>query len=599
MKDPVRSLPAMCLFNNRLYLTTFTETRMKRLSFYLILLLTVISLACSREKTIDLYATTDVHGLLLPYDNTEEKVIDHSMANLAWLQDSIGKDKMVLLDNGDILQGDPLVYYYNFVDTTSPHIVATILNDLGYDAATIGNHDIETGHNVYDRVKREYKFPLLAANAIDEKTGMPYFKPYTTIMRNGVKVLIFGLITPAVPTWLPPSMYKGMRFENMVETAKKWMPEMKKEKPDIIVGLFHSGMGSEKNTSFDENSSLAVAENVPGFDVIFIGHDHDVAINKIMNVSGDSVLILDGGSRSSYLMHASVKIQAGKREKQIKGNLIRMNSIPPDNEFIEKYKAVSDTIKEYTGRTIGFSNYSADTRDSFFGPSAFVDLIHEIQISVSGAEISFAAPLSFDARIDSGYLHVSDMFKLYRFENFLYTVKMKGSEIDSYLEHSYGKWMNTMKNSSDYMLEYKLDDNGSPVMINGGARLRNPSYNFDSAWGIVYSVDLTKEAGNRVNISRLINGKPFSNDSFYLVAVNSYRANGGGGHFDAAGITHEMLPQRIVATTSRDLRYYMTEWIEAHNRLSPVATSKWVVKPEMWVKNAKERETVLLFGNKK
>lgn len=570
---------------------------MKYLSSYLALLFTIGSLSCTREKAVDIYATTDIHGLLLPYDFTEDKPIDHSLANLAYLKDSIDKDKMILLDNGDILQGDPLVYYYNFIDTVSPHIVAGILNDLGYDAETVGNHDIETGHKVYDRVSREYKFPVLAANAVDEKNGLPFFKPYTIVKRNGVKVLIFGLITNSVPNWLPVSLYKGIRFDNMVETAKKWMPAMQKENPDLIVGLFHSGMGNENSPASDENSTLAVAVNVPGFDVIFCGHDHELANRKIASISGDSVLLLDGGSRSSFIMHASVKIR--NRDKKISGDLIRMNSLPESKSFDVKYKNVSDTIKKYTGRVIGFLNYTVNTRDAFFGPSAFVDLIHKIQISVSGADISFAAPLSFDAAIDSGYLHVSDMFKLYRFENFLYSVKMKGSEIDSYLEHSYGKWMNTMKKSSDYMLEYRLDSGGSPLMVNGTARLRNPSYNFDSAYGLEYSVDLTKETGNRVNISGLTGGRKFYADSLYIVAVNSYRANGGGGHFDAAGITHDLLSERLVSSTSRDLRFYMTEWFEAQGKISPVASSQWTVKPEAWVKTARKRESVMLFGNNK
>jgi len=570
---------------------------MKQLSFYLTLLIAIVTFSCSREKSVDIYATTDIHGLLLPYDFTEEKPSDHSMANLAFLKDSIGKDKMILLDNGDILQGDPLVYYYNFVDTISNHIVANILNDLGYDAETVGNHDIETGHRVYDRVRSESRFPLLAANAVDEKTGLPYFEPYTIVKRNGVKVVIFGLITNSVPNWLPVSLYKGIRFENMVETAKKWMPVMQKENPDLIVGLFHSGMGNEKSLASDENSTLAVAVNVPGFDVIFCGHDHELADKKVASISGDSVLLLDGGSRSSYIMHASVKISNKKRNKEISGDLIRMNKIPASRSFSEKYKNISDTIKAYTGRVICFSTRTINSRDAFFGPSAFVDLIHKIQISVSGADISFAAPLSFDATIDSGYLHVSDMFKLYRFENFLYSVKMKGSEIDSYLEHSYGKWMNTMKKSSDYMLEYRLDSDASPLMVNGTARLRNPSYNFDSAYGLEYSVDLTKETGNRINISGLAGGKKFFADSVYVVAVNSYRANGGGGHFDAAGISHEMLPGRLVSSTSWDLRYYMTEWFEAQGKISPVASSGWFVKPEDWVKNARKRESVMLFGN--
>jgi len=297
-------------------------------------------------------------------------------------------------------------------------------------------------------------------------------------------------------------------------------------------------------------------------------------------------------------MHASVIIKPDGK-KIVTGENIKTSTISESKTFIEKYSKVSDTIRNYTERIIGYSASSADTRDAFFGPSAFVDLIHNIQLSVSGADISFAAPLSFNASIDSGALRVSDMFKLYRFENFLYTVSMTGKEIDTYLEYSYSKWMNTMKSQSDYMLKYKLENNGTPVKVNGNLRLLNPSYNFDSAEGIVYTVDLAKDEGSRISISGLAGGGHFYPDSVYLVAVNSYRANGGGGHFNAAGITHEILPQRIVSATANDFRYYMTRWIEKQDTIYPVASSQWTVKPVIRAKSARIRESELLFGRKK
>ncbi|MCI0523226.1 MAG: metallophosphoesterase, partial [Bacteroidales bacterium] len=152
---------------------------------------------------LDIYVTTDLHGMLLPFDNTDGVETDRSLANLATLVESGSAENMILLDNGDILQGDPLTYYYNFVDTTRTHVIADILNHLGYDAATAGNHDIEAGHPVYDRVRRQYNFPLLAANAVSTATGKPYFEPYTVIRKSGLKVVVFGLITPSVPDWLP------------------------------------------------------------------------------------------------------------------------------------------------------------------------------------------------------------------------------------------------------------------------------------------------------------------------------------------------------------------------------------------------------------
>jgi 2',3'-cyclic-nucleotide 2'-phosphodiesterase/3'-nucleotidase len=574
------------------------QMRIRSLSV-VILLLFVLS-GCNKPEVLDIYATTDLHGMLLPFDNTEGTATDHSLANLASLVMTEGSDNIVLLDNGDILQGDPMTYYYNFVDTTREHIVADLLNHLHYDAATAGNHDIETGHAVYDRVRREYNFPLLAANAIDIKTGEPYFEPYTVIRKKGMKIIVFGLITPSVPNWLPESLYHGIRFEDMVKTARKWMPVMQKENPDLIVGLFHSGIGNENEKGDDENSSMAVAVNVPGFDVIFCGHDHNKDIREAVNNAGKKVLLLDGGSRAEVLMHANIPLRtkpdrSGARE--ITGSLIEMNTLPPSTSFIKKYKSVSDTIKEYTSEIIGRSNATVTTRDAFFGPSAFVDIIHRIQLDISSAEISFAAPLSFDAQIREGDLRIRDMFRLYRFENFLYTVKMTGAEVDRFLEHSCGLWFNTMKNRNDYLLKYRSNENGEPLMVNGRLRLQSASYNFDSAMGIRYTVDVTRPEGSRVTITSMSDGTPFFPDHTYRVAVNSYRASGGGGHFAAAGITHSMLASRVISATDRDLRYYMTEWIRKKRVITPVPLSEWSIVPEHWVSGAATREKKLLFGN--
>lgn len=566
-----------------------------------IVLAGLLALSCGRrEGSVEIYATTDLHGMLLPFDNTEGEPTDRSLANLASLVESKGKKNILLFDNGDILQGDPLAYYYNFIDTTSTHIIADILNYLGYDAASVGNHDIEAGHPVYDRVRRDYNFPMLAANAVDERTGEPYFEPYTVIEKKGLKVVVFGLITLSVPRWLPESLYRGIRFENMVSTARKWMPAMQAEDPDLIIGLFHSGMGDERDRGDDENSTLSVAMNVPGFDIIFCGHDHRQDVREVTNSSGEKVLVLDGGSRAEVLMNVTVKMKRqddGSLHPEISGRLIPMNTLPESAAFMERYSDVLERLKGYTSEIIGRSTATATTRDAFFGPSAFVDLIHQVQLGITGAQISLAAPLSFDQRIEEGDLMIRDMYRLYRFENFLYTVRMTGGEIDRHLEHAAGQWFQTMTKSTDLMLRYRLDDTGAPVIVNGTARLQNPSYNFDSALGIRYTVDVSKPGGAMVDITSLSDGTPFSYSDEYTVAVNSYRASGGGGHFPAAGITAHELERRIISATDRDLRHCMTEWIRRKGTITPVETGEWRIIPSAWSEKAEERESVMLFGN--
>jgi 2',3'-cyclic-nucleotide 2'-phosphodiesterase/3'-nucleotidase len=574
-----------------------------------LLLIAIVSCSDTGQRKVIILETTDVHGVILPYDFIEKNELKTSLAGVAGYlkQPSINRDELVLLDNGDNLQGQPGEYYYNFIDTLSPHINSQVMNDMGYDAGTVGNHDIEAGHSVYDRIRKEYNFPLLAANAVDIKTGEPYFEPYTIIIRNKLKIAVLGLVTPSIPDWLPPELYSGIEFMEMVETAKKWMPEILRKKPDIVVGLFHSDWdkdydGSAGDNHFDENGSAAVAYEVPGFDVIFNGHDHALANEKIINSAGDTVLILDGGSRAEKIAYAAITVSGkkgnGNRSVTARGSIIDVKDYQADKEFLEKFATNEKAIKSYVNKVIGESTSTISSRDSFFGSSAFTDMIHSVQLEVSGADISFSAPLSFDVEIEKGPVTVSDMFKLYRFENMLYTMKLSGGEILKYLEFSYSLWYNTMKGKNDHLINFRTGSDGKPVMLNNRGRLRNQSYNFDSAAGIDYTVDVSKPAGSRITISGFSDGQPFETDKMYRIAVNSYRGNGGGGHFfEGVGFTPEELRSRLISSTEKDLRYYILGSIEKRKSINPLPLNNWKIIPEDWQNAAKQKDYILLFGN--
>ena len=301
----------------------------------------------------------------------------------------------------------------------------------------------------------------------------------------------------------------------MVETAKKWMPVIQNEKPDLIVGLFHSGWDkSESNlvetTNLNENGSAAVAYNVPGFNIIFNGHDHKTANEKFLNVAGDTVLILNGGSRSEKLAEADITIWPGKssakKHMKISGKLVNVSDYSPSPEFITKFAKQDKIISDYVNREIGTCSETISSRDSYFGSSAFIDMVHRIQLEITGADVSFAAPLSFDVEIKKGPVTVADMFKLYRFENMLYKVSMTGEEIRKYLEYSYSIWLNTMNGPEDMLLKFRTGKDGKPAINNGKAWLKNQSYNFDSAAGIDYTVDVTKPEGSRIIIRGFSDG---------------------------------------------------------------------------------------------
>jgi 2',3'-cyclic-nucleotide 2'-phosphodiesterase / 3'-nucleotidase len=577
----------------------------------LLLIMLMVSCLETGNKYISILETTDVHGVILPYDYIGKEKLNASLASSFTYIKQIRKkkDATLLLDNGDNLQGQPEVYYYNFIDTVSPHFSAEVMNFMEYDAGTAGNHDVETGHAVYDRLIKKYNFPLLDANAIDIKTGKPYFKPYHIIVKEGIKIAVFGLITPAIPNWLPQELYSGIEFRDMVETAKLWMPAILDEKPDLVVGLFHSGWDNlrkdyQKSDPLNENGSMEVAYNVPGFDIIFNGHDHKPANEKFINSAGDTLLILNGGSRSEKIAQADIiftyRKLKGKRQRKISGQIIDVADFEPDPELITRFKPQHKIIDGYVNRVIGKSSATISSRDAYFGSSAFVDMIHSIQLEITGADISFTAPLSFDVQIPEGPITVGDIFKLYRFENMLYTLTISGEEVKKYLEYSYSAWFNTMNGPGDVLLKFRTGKDGKTLITDGRAWLKNQLYNFDSAAGINYTVDVSKPEGKRIFISGFTDGRPFEKNKMYKVAVNSFRGNGGGGHFiEGAGIKKDELRSRLVSSTNRDLRYYILKSIETKKTVNPERFNNWKIIPEKWVKTAVPRENALMFGTKK
>ncbi len=585
---------------------------MKKLQKSLLLLLIFTFSALAQTVNVKIIETSDVHGAIFPYDFTENKPTNASLARVTTYVNEQREDTnqvVFLVDNGDILQGTPAVYYYNFEKTDTLHLYADVMNYMKYDVGTVGNHDIETGHEVYDRFDKEINFPWLAANAINTKTNEPYFKPYTVLGRNGIKIAVLGLITPAIPKWLPEKIYSGICFDDMIEAARKWVKIIEeKEHPDLLIGLLHAGVdytygGENENTYKNENASKLVAEKVPGFDIVFVGHDHAGWNFSTKNPEGHNVLVLGTTAGARNVAVADVKLDySGTNHSFVKesvsGALIDMKDFTPDPDFMKRYQRNFEEVKNYVSRPIGEFTETISSRDAMFGPSKFVDLIQTIQLNLTGADVSFTAPLSFDAKIDKGTVYVKDMFDLYRYENLLYTMELTGQEIKDYLEYSYGNWFNQMKSEDDHLLKFKLDENGK---LKFSERSKSPEleeryYNFESAAGIDYVVDVTKHVGSRVIIKSFSNGKSFELNKMYKVAVNSYRGNGGGGHLTrGAKIPQEELSKRIINSTEKDLRYYLMKWIEKEKTVTPKLLGNWKVVPEDYWKAGKEKDYQLLF----
>lgn len=579
---------------------------MKKLTMIPLLLLcfALTLLSQEREVKLKLVETSDMHGNYYPYNFISQQEWAGSLARVhAFVQKEreVYKDNLILVDNGDILQGQPSAYFYNYMDTVSPHLCAEMMNYMGYTAGNMGNHDVETGRAVFDRWADECQFPVLGANIIDTATGKTHLKPYQVIERDGVKVVILGMITPAIPVWLSENLWQGLRFDDMEETARYWMKVIREqEKPDLVVGLFHAGQDAVlMGGKYNENASLNVAKNVPGFDIVMMGHDHARECKKVVNVAGDSVLVIDPANNGVVVsdIDITLRLKDGKvQSKQISGALTEVKDYGVSEAFMKQFAPQYETMQQFVSKKIGTFTEDITTRPAYFGPSAFIDFIHALQLDISGADISFAAPLSFDAEIKKGDVRVSDMFNLYKYENMLYVMELSGREIKGFLEESYYMWTNRMKSPQDHLLWLKEKHREG---AEDRASFQNFSFNFDSASGIIYTVDVTKPKGEKVTILSLADGTPFSMDKIYKVATNSYRGNGGGELLTkGAGIPQEELKSRIVFSTDKDLRFYLMNYIEKKGTLNPRALNQWKFIPEDWTVPAAKRDYEFLFGNK-
>lgn len=580
---------------------------MKRLSCFLLSVISLIGMlpAQEREVKLKIVQTSDLHGNYYPFDFIHQRDAAGSLARVHALVQAnreIYKDNLILLDNGDILQGQPTAYYYNYMDTVAPHLTAEMLNFMKYDAGNMGNHDIETGRAVFDRWSGDCQFPVLGANIIDTTTGQPHFKPYQVLERDGVKIVILGMITPAIPVWLSENLWKGLRFDDMEDTARKWMKIIReKENPDLVIGMFHAGQDAQLMGSlYRENASVEVARNVPGFDIVLMGHDHAREQKTIENIAGEKVLIMDPSSNGVVVSDVDVtlKLSNGKVvDKHISGVLTETKSYGVSESFMTQFAPQYETIQNFVSKKIGSFTETISTRPAYFGSSAFVDLIHELQMEISGADISFAAPLSYDTEIKEGDVFVSDMFNLYKYENMLYTMRLSGKEIKDALEMSYDLWMNRMKSPDDYLLLLREQRREG---AEDRASFKNYSFNFDSAAGIIYTVDVTKPDGEKVQIISMADGTPFDRNKTYKVALNSYRGNGGGELLTkGSGIAQDELKERIISSTDKDLRYYLMQYIERKNIIEPRALNQWKLIPEEWTTPASKRDYELLFGKVK
>lgn len=551
------------------------------------------------EYVLHLFTTNDVHGHYFDSTYVSDGINTSLLSAYAYVKqarEELGEENVIFVDAGDCLQGDNASYYYNYVDTGSKHVYARMAEYMGYDAVVVGNHDIETGHPVYDRVRRTMKVPFLAANCIEEATGKPYFQPYVLLNRHGLKIAIIGFTNPNIHNWLSPKLWEGLEFKELVPFVQETVNQVTEdENPDVVIVAMHSGTGDENGNN--ENHGLMLLNSLEGVDFLVCAHDHRPVVYE-----KEGICLINSGSHCHNLGHGTVylRVENGELvEKSVSADLLVLDKSVIDEEMQAEFYDDYEAVKEFTVKEIGELTSDLRGREAFVGMSDYINLLHTLALENTSAELSMAAPLSFNAFVKAGTLLYNDLFTIYPFENQLFVVNMKGQEILDYLEMSYDGWINTIDASSAHLLKISNEQDER-----SGQRcwsFVNRSYNFDSCGGLVYSVDCTRPKGKRVIVEGLADGREFDLNATYKVGMTSYRASGGGGLMrDGAGIDTDKIDERVVEYCP-EIRAMLYDYICKVKVLDPADFGKaevvghWEFAPSSLTKPLLEKDFDLLY----
>src|ERR1044071_832636 len=274
-----------------------------------------------RRAHVVILSTTDMHGRIFPIDYYTNKYDNVGIAKVATLVKDARKNDpdLILVDSGDTIQGTPLEYLHNKRNNAPPDPMMLAMNALHYDSMTVGNHEYNFGLQVLEKARSEAKFPFLSANTYENQgKGDPanHYPPYIVKEVQGVRIGILGLTTPGIPNWENKPNYAGLEFHETVSEAKKWVAILRNtEKADVVVIAMHMGIEEDLRTGIpnpsqvpNENAAIAIARQVPGVDVILMGHTH----REVGDLFVNGVLVTQANRWASHVARVDLYLDKGE-----------------------------------------------------------------------------------------------------------------------------------------------------------------------------------------------------------------------------------------------------------------------------------------------
>ena len=606
---------------------------MKNLQILAGLAATCLAAACGAvELKLRIMETTDVHMNLLSYDYYQDRPTDQYGLSRAVTLIKAARAEVansMLFDNGDLLQGNPMgdvVAKVRPLQDGQTHPAYKVMNQLGYDAANLGNHEFNFGLPFLRRSLLGANFPYVNSNVlIDDKeknSANPThaFTPYVLLDREfrdvqgrpqRIKVGVIGFVPPQIMQWDKANLEGRVVVRDMVEMARKYVPEMRAKGANLVVAIPHSGFEKGEVAQFGENAVSRLAE-VPGIDAILFGHAHaefpsaafaaypkvDAARGTINGVAavmpgrwGDHLGVVDltldnaGGSWKLMASQSSIRPIFDRAAKK---------SIADADPMVEKAVAEEHALTlNYVRDKVAVSSAPIYSYFALVGDDPSVQIVSNAQIAyvkraMQGTEyekypvLSAAAPFKSGGRqgwsyytdIPAGPLAIKHTADLYIYPNTLKAMLLTGAEVQEWLEMSAGQFN-------------RIDPKGAAEqnLINNAF----PSFNFDTIDGVTYELDLTQPAKYAPNGSlaeasakRVRNlhfeGAPIKLDAKFLVATNNYRAFGGG---NFPGLNE----RKVVFDAPEENRQVLVEYLSLVDALTPGKTvnpsadGNWRIQP--------------------